>query len=214
LTSFRVTVIFDGVDLESDSVLEALSNDPELYWSSESDISSASAVVEADSALAAADSVIVRTLFLVPTARPLRLDEDLVSTPDIASRIGVTREAVRKWANGSRGDFPMPRGTVGGGIRVWRWAEVNEWLRRILGLGDAEAFPSDLELAEARLLFMHRSRPHSGLEWVIRENLPVSFSSPRTRVIIANVGLGQQTWVPASRDKEPESVQRLPAHAA
>ena len=62
-----------------------------------------------------------------PDLIPLRLDDDLVAASDIAARLGITRQAVAQFVQPSSG-FPSPVGTCAS-ARVWRWAEVNEWLR-------------------------------------------------------------------------------------
>lgn len=95
---------------------------------------------------------------LLPRARPIRLDEDLVSIPDIASRVGVSREAVRNWANGLRhSNFPLPRGIVGDGIKVWGWSEVSRWLHNNLHLGDSEAFPNAYDIAFVNAHFSEKA---------------------------------------------------------
>ncbi|MGH8908286.1 MAG: helix-turn-helix transcriptional regulator [Egibacteraceae bacterium] len=77
----------------------------------------------------------------VPGAHVTRLDPDLVSTSDIAQRVGRSRESVRLLVEGKRGPggFPRPVGWVGGGIRVWPWAEAHEWFRSHLGESDEES---------------------------------------------------------------------------
>jgi len=69
----------------------------------------------------------------------LGVDPELIDVSGVAGDLGVTREAVRHWADGRRGPgrFPQPVGTVGKGQRVWRWYDVLEWVRRN-GLGDSE----------------------------------------------------------------------------
>lgn len=67
------------------------------------------------------------------------VDPQLVDISGIASDLGVTREAVRHWADRRRGpgNFPYPLGIIGKGQRAWRWYDVLEWVRRN-GLGDVE----------------------------------------------------------------------------
>ncbi len=70
----------------------------------------------------------------MPTAVPLRVDQDLVSVSDIAQRVGRTRESVRLLVDGKRGPgrFPPPIGVVGDGIRVWPWSAALEWFQNVL----------------------------------------------------------------------------------
>lgn len=90
-----------------------------------------------DHAVDAAHRLTVRIRRALPAARLLRLDPDLVGVPDIAERTGHTRQNVQQWANGARRadqPFPVPEGTAGRSL-VWRWGEINAWLRGI-GEGD------------------------------------------------------------------------------
>jgi predicted DNA-binding transcriptional regulator AlpA len=83
-----------------------------------------------------------------PGLRLVRLDPDLVGVPDIAERTGHTRQNVQQWITGERnGDrpFPPPEGSAGRSL-VWRWAEVNAWLRP-LGLDDQATRPTREESA-------------------------------------------------------------------
>ena len=52
---------------------------------------------------------------------------DLVGISEIARRLGRSREAARKYANGERGPGGFPA-AVGEGI--WRWADVAEWAKK------------------------------------------------------------------------------------
>lgn len=55
----------------------------------------------------------------VPALNVLRVEpEELVTASAIASRIGRTRESVRLWIEGR--------------TRLWRWAEVSQWLSATL----------------------------------------------------------------------------------
>ena len=80
---------------------------------------------------------------------PTGLEFDLVNTTDVADRIGRTRQTVRQYADGVRGpgEFPVPLG-VPGGVRVWDWGSVNEWLRSFDESGDPEYHPTRNFIAE------------------------------------------------------------------
>lgn len=56
--------------------------------------------------------------------------DNMVTAIDIASRAGVSREAVRLWATGKRGPggFPKPVLITTGGEKVWDWPQVAHWL--------------------------------------------------------------------------------------
>jgi predicted DNA-binding transcriptional regulator AlpA len=55
-----------------------------------------------------------------------RVNEDLVSGAEIGRRLGVSREAVRKWAKTPERNFPPPLARVGRSV-VWEWRAVKSW---------------------------------------------------------------------------------------
>ena len=63
--------------------------------------------------------------------------------------IGRTRQTVRQYVDGLRGpgQFPAPLGAPGG-VRVWDWGSVNEWLRAFDESGDPEYHPTREFIAE------------------------------------------------------------------
>lgn len=84
------------------------------------DMSLARAVVEA-----------VRMLGAVGLEVARLEDEDMVNLEDIAQRIGVSREAVRRWSTGQRGDGTFPPAVTPltrDGASFWSWATVAPWL--------------------------------------------------------------------------------------
>lgn len=54
--------------------------------------------------------------------------EDLVSLNDVAARTGRTYESVRMWATGQRGPGGFPPAYQGGGVSLYSWAQVLDWL--------------------------------------------------------------------------------------
>lgn len=86
----------------------------------------------------------------VPSARVTRVYEELVSTSDVAYRVGVSREAARKWS--MEDDFPIPFASVGGGERnsskIWAWADIVRWLYSSRAIDMDEKFPSARAIAE------------------------------------------------------------------
>lgn len=64
----------------------------------------------------------------------VRDDDDLVTLPVIAERIGRSCEAVRLWAAGRTGPGAFPAAVDAGlGIRFYRWSQVAPWLSAYLG---------------------------------------------------------------------------------
>ena len=72
----------------------------------------------------------IRKLGTIPGARAVRVYADLVNMPQIAHRLGLTREAIRKWSH--QDGFPEPVAVTNLGKRgrssVWAWSEVATWL--------------------------------------------------------------------------------------
>ncbi|MDO5286498.1 MAG: hypothetical protein Q4G45_06695 [Actinomycetia bacterium] len=75
-------------------------------------------------------------------ARVRRLLEDLVTRSTIASRTGVTPQAVGLWVRGERQRtaFPAPYNPATGGL--WLWGEVNQWLAANGKPADDIVYPS------------------------------------------------------------------------
>lgn len=202
MTTFRLTIIFSGIDFDDDHVFDALGKLSKISWRAQGPFAFCTAIADASTALKAADVVTQQVTKLVPSARPVRLDEDLVAIPDVAGRIGVTREAVRNWANGTRhANFPLPRGVVGDGIKVWAWADVNTWLRENLSLGDPEEFASAHDAALINALFAETARRHSvavaaAATWSVTETVR---GSAETRV--STQPHHRKTWTGTSHER-------------
>lgn len=70
-------------------------------------------------------------------SRVLRvIPDDLVNAAAIAERAGKTRQAVRYWVIGERGQGFPPLKALVGQSPVWSWVAVAKWL---VGRGDLEA---------------------------------------------------------------------------
>lgn len=216
MSAFRLNIVFSGVDFDDDEVFDALGELPNVTWRSQGRYAFATAVIDAPTAVKAADLVTQQVVKLVPSARPIRLDDDLVSISDVAGRVGLTREAVRNWANGTRhANFPLPRGVVGDGIKVWAWSDVSVWLRDNLALGDSEEFPSAHDAALINALFADASRRHSITAaalatWNVAETVRTSAetSSPR------HPRRRRPTWVRTTHERVRLTVIDGGLHAA
>lgn len=154
MTTFRLNIVFEGIDFDDDITFEALETLSNVFWRTQGTLAFATVITDSNSPVEASNRIVRQVKELVPTARPIKLDEDLVSISDIAGRIEVSREAVRNWANGVRqSNFPIPKGIVGNEIKVWAWSSISEWLNINLSLGDKEEFPTESEIAQVNVMF-------------------------------------------------------------
>ncbi len=148
----RIPLRVSGVDLDDDVTLELLGNHlSDLTWSERDGGVVAALHTSAKNPVAAALEAARRITHVLPDAKVLDVDQELVSASDIASRLGVSREAVRLWVEGLRGPggFPRPVGTVGNGkSKVWQWLAVNSWLQANYHIGDDEHHISAQQIAE------------------------------------------------------------------
>lgn len=91
-----------------------------------------------------------------------RVDPDLVDAAEVATRLGVTRQAVSLWAKGSRGDsFPHPVGFPSG-KRIWAWGQITEWAHESGKAFDEPTVPA-LSLDEAALVDAYLARRRIGV---------------------------------------------------
>lgn len=124
-------------DLQADEVID------ELYEAgfADSTIASGDGVQIIDvhrDAPTLADALLsaITALRAVADVAILRVEPDeLVTMAEIARRTGRTRESVRLLVTGARGPggFPAPAAETDERYRLWRWADVAEWLSRRLG---------------------------------------------------------------------------------
>jgi hypothetical protein len=92
--------------------------------------------------------------------RALRVaDQDLLTLADIASRIGRSRESIRRYVTGERGagGFPPPVNPGRSGVLFYRWIEVVPWLQ---GQLDIEVEYPDPALVVANLVLQARQHSH------------------------------------------------------
>ena len=52
--------------------------------------------------------------------------DDIVGTPDVAARLGISRQRVAQLVE-QKGRFPTPIATVRG-THVWRWGDIADWI--------------------------------------------------------------------------------------
>lgn len=166
LRTYDIALVVEDLDLDDETTDRLLCALPDAVPSVTDGHVTISACATGGSAVAAAMSLIstLRTLF--PTATILRVDQDLVSIPDIAQRTGRNRESIRLLADGKRGpgNFPRPVGVVGDAIRVWPWAQVVTWFRDNLGEDPLDGVeehllePDDVTIVDMYLLSLRGDR--------------------------------------------------------
>lgn len=141
MITYRVAVVFDGLDLDDDDVVDSLFEAlPDAAPAQVNGVTTVTMELDAPDAEQAVLDLVSRVTDAVPRAQPMRVDQDLVGINDIAERVGRSREFVRLLADGKRGPgaFPDHIGVVGNGIRVWPWAVVLDWFRSTMGLNSNE----------------------------------------------------------------------------
>lgn len=155
MSLFTVSVIMNELELTDDVIDVLFRSLPASVPSSMNGVVKITCPVEASDAEAAAFQLIEELHDMFPSAVPVRLDQDLVSIPDIAERTDRSRESVRLLVDGRRGPggFPAPVGIVGDSIRVWPWAAVLGWFAAEMGesLGEVGVAPAVAAVVDACL---------------------------------------------------------------
>lgn len=135
---YEFTFVVDGIAAEDDLAVGVIFDEFDGLLASHCGKQLLCVSGGGDNAVDAAHKLVVGLRRALPAVRLLRLDPDLVGVLDIAERTGRSRLDVLQWVNReSRKDrpFPQPEGMIGRS-RVWRWGEVNAWLRAIGESGD------------------------------------------------------------------------------
>lgn len=152
---YEFVLVVDGVSMDDDVAVAILADtfDGVLSWSRGLHRLAVSGMGR--DSYEAASRLVSRLTAALPGLRIVRLDPELVGISDIAQRIGHSRQNVQQWASGERNSsrvFPAPEGCAGRSL-VWRWADVNEWLRPV-GLGDEAVRPSREEAARIDVMLL------------------------------------------------------------
>lgn len=197
---YRIALQVANIDLDDDrtDAIIATSLD-DLSWTEVDGRVLAILHTACDNPVGSAVEAARRIEHRLPWAKVLGVDEDLVSISDISRRIGVSRETIRLWVTGRRGpgNFPPPKGTVGGGDRgstkVWAWATVNAWLGEHYRLTDGSEHLTPQQIAEINASVLRVHQPVDA-EWQVftRLSLPrlaarVTVASHRERVVSTHV---------------------------
>lgn len=143
----------EGVDLDDEHTAHLFGERfPDVLWTSVDGLVTMTVYVEQDDVTSQVAEMARAVEHHVKGAKVRRVHRDLVNQSDIATRVGMSREAVRKWTLRS-GDhaFPAPFDTLGGGdtrtSTVWLWSDVVPWLHATYGIDMGENLPDDETVA-------------------------------------------------------------------
>lgn len=131
---FEFRILIAGLDLDDEVSLDTLITGFEggaSVGGTTTELVEVAITSPGDDPIAVVNEAIDHLAHLLPQVTVHGLDLDLVGISDIAQLTGKTRESIRLYADAKRGPggFPAPVGVVGDAVRIWRWADVDEWLR-------------------------------------------------------------------------------------
>jgi hypothetical protein len=159
---YEFTLILSGIDELSDEVLDR------LYENGCDDalLGVRDGVVFADFSRAArslTDAVLSASRDIMKAkvgATVVHVEPDeFVTMSEIARRLDLTREGVRKWVVGTRGpgQFPPPVGNVRRKSPLWRWTDVLNWYESSLPSLQAKPKAADRKAPKADQQGVHES---------------------------------------------------------
>lgn len=154
-TEYEFSLIVDGVSVDDDEATVILAERFDAVVSTSRGVNRISISAVGPDAVGAFTGLVRDLGGALPRLQILRVDPDLVGVPDIAQRTGRTRQSVQQWVAGERNagrSFPLPEGSAGRAL-VWRWAEVDQWLKP-LGLDDGVAWPTRDESVQMDALLL------------------------------------------------------------
>lgn len=175
MTDKYLELIVENIDLYDPATEQIISEHlSDLVWGSVDGQVTVATLGDFDDFVCAASLIARRITTRLPGAKVTRWYEDFVTTSQIAQRAGVTREAVRLWAQAQRGPktFPSPHHHAGSANQrsaEWVWARVSEWLDANGLEGDGYVFPSDLEIAEINADLARANIPLAPIAFVTPE---------------------------------------------
>lgn len=138
LICFEFRVVTSGISLDDradvDAILGAFDGEASLEATT-TRLVEIVLTLDGEDPIGTVEAALSRIESALPKVAVHWIDQELVGISDIAQLIGQSRESVRLYADGKRGGgaFPAPVGVVGDSVRVWRWADVDAWLRQHAG---------------------------------------------------------------------------------
>ncbi|MGP7963648.1 hypothetical protein ACTVBU_10795 [Sanguibacter sp. A246] len=129
MATYAFTLVVDGIAVSDyDRIQNLYSDELELIVASVDGLTQIDFIVDACDSEHAVKRALDH-LAVDPAINVVRIDVDLVNTPEIADRLDRGREAVRLWISGARraGEaFPTHYAVVGN-QKVWTWSSVHAW---------------------------------------------------------------------------------------
>ncbi len=206
---FEVSLVVRGLDLEDDNqiaqIFTIFGNNLQVSGSPQNAI--LNLLLDTGDPINATTSAITQLESNLPDIEVLRVDSDLVAIPDIARRIDRTRENVRQFADGTRGPggFPACVGVVGDAIRVWRWADVESWLRDNAGY----SFPtlpmptSAIDILNARLSNTRQLATTTvrdmRQDYILNLSAPIKIDKPAASIIASSIAWHSNNSLPDNK---------------
>lgn len=164
MTIYAFSTTVTGLDLDDIAQLDTLYTDDFTILASEVDgVTSIDVEIDAETGEDALQTLVDRARSVAGVVI-VRVDLDLVNIPEVALRLNVSRESVRLWVEGERGngDFPRHRSTVGN-QKVWAWADVYAWAQIHGRIDSGEPAPLDASCVDwfnGRLVPQSRAAGH------------------------------------------------------
>lgn len=131
MPTYQIVLSYEHIDVEDLDQLERIAAEaPDAHINSVDGNVRVVAMMAAHCATEAVEELVEAIHRADEMATPTRAELELVTIPDIASAVGLNREAVRLWTTGKRGPggFPPPLDVVGDRMKVWAASDVHDWL--------------------------------------------------------------------------------------
>lgn len=210
----------EGVDLDDEFTTNLIGERFHGFlWSSVDGLVTMTVYVESGDVVATTTQAARRVEHALKGSNVRRVHRDLVTQSDIAARVGVSREAVRKWTR-REGDkpFPAPFDTVGGGdtrsSKVWQWADAVAWLDEAYSIAMDEHLPDDETIAHIDAC-LAKVNGYLDKQWQTVTTTPeAKLPTQATRVRVPGVRFRNQEASPATgghRWHVPTAAERVSA---
>ena len=143
-----VSLRISGLDLSSSDVFDHLSDEfPEVVFQGGGKVVTATVFVNSSAIVEESVQKARQILYAFPDARFQGVDRDHVSITDIAGRVGISREGVRKWTLDE--SFPLPADHIESvSMDVWMWSQVVCWLKDNRCIDMDEQLPTVSEMIQ------------------------------------------------------------------